>query len=322
MNKKIRKILFYFFHPFKLCQRHKLKLLEKNGVTLSDEAFIKQMFKVRVGYDIDLENPKSINEKINWLKLHDRNPEHTKKVDKYLVRDYIKSCIGGDYLIPILGVWSNPDEIDFNCLPNKFVLKCNHNSGNGGIYICKDKQALTNGEILHIRNKLKKALEEDYYLFFREWPYKNVERKIIAEEYIEDSNGDLPDFKFWIFNGKFKLLFICRDRQHDLRMNFYDSHFSFLHFTRQYPNFKERDFLLPSNIKEMVSIAEKIALDDVFVRVDLYNVDGKIYFGEMTYFPGSGFEPFSPKKYDYIIGDMLDLPQIEGQLERGKTYEK
>ena len=280
---------------------------------LSDEDCLKLYFRTYLGYKLDLNNPQTFNEKIQWLKLYDRNPEYTKLVDKYLVRDFVKEKIGGDYLIPLIGVWDRPEDIDFSSLPNKFVLKCNHNSGKG-MYICHDKSQL---DINQVMAGLREGLNEDYYMRCREWPYKNVNRKIVCEEYISDKNDEsgkgesnhLTDYKFMCFGGKVKCEFICVDRfeKTGIRINFYDPEWNLLPFTRHYPSTK-KEVPPPVNLKKMIELAEILSEGIPFVRVDFYESDGRIYFGEMTFYPGSGFEEFTPFRWDRTLGDWIELP--------------
>lgn len=204
---------------------------------LSDEEFLKRAFKLSTGYDLNLENPQTFNEKLQWLKINNRKPEYTVMVDKYKVKQYIAEKIGEEYVIPLLGVWDNANDIDFNKLPDKFVLKCNHNSG-GGMYICKDKSRLNEGKIRSIRKNLNKNVSRNYFWEGREWPYKNVERKIIAEKYMEDANTeDLMDYKFMCFNGEVKCSFVCSDRfsKDGLKVTFYDKEWNIMPFERHYP---------------------------------------------------------------------------------------
>ena len=276
---------------------------------MDDKTYLEKLFKIRVGYDLNLDNPQGINEKIQWLKLNDLNPEHCIKADKYLVRDYVKKTVGDKYLVPLYGVWDKFDDIDFLKLPNKFVLKCNHNSGSGMI-VCNNKEQLDLGRC---RKIITNSLNENYFFHTREFVYKNIKRKIICEKYLEPSNGKLDDYKFWIINGKFRLLMICVDRDKEVKMNFYDEELNLLKLSRGHKNFKQK-YIFPDNILEMIEVSERLAGNDVFVRVDLYNVDGKIYFGELTFFPGAGLEAFKPEEYDFIIGNMLNLEGIKKKI--------
>ncbi|WP_306485354.1 ATP-grasp fold amidoligase family protein [Anaerococcus sp.] len=276
--------------------------------SMDDKVYIEKMFKSIMGHPLNLKNPKTFNEKLQWLKLYDRNPEYTIMVDKYKVRYYISEKIGEEYLIPLLGVWDNPNDINFDLLPNQFVLKCNHNSGR--VYICKDKESF---EIIKVKKELKKDLKIDYYLPGREWPYKNVPRKIIAEKYITDETGSsLRDYKFYCFDGKAKVVGIYQDRYTDKETtgDFFDMDFNWLDFTFNMPNAKIKPSK-PSHFEEMRKIAEILSEGIPHVRVDLYLSNDKIYFGELTFFDGSGFDKIEPLERDYKLGSWIKLPKIK-----------
>lgn len=270
--------------------------------TWPDDVYLQKMFLARMGKPLDLEHPKTFNEKLQWLKLYDRNPRYTMLVDKYLVRQYIADTIGAEYLIPLLGVWDTPDEIDFDALPDQFVLKCNHNSG--GIFICRNKQILN---IRKVKRLLRKWLKQDYSRICREWPYQNVQRRIIAEKYIETKTGDLPDYKFFTMNGKVRAMFVATDRhnpQEELKFDFFDRNYQPLDFAQGHPRSK----ILPSkpeSFERMCELAEKLAEGIPQVRVDFYEVDHKPIFGEMTFFHFAGMVPFEPESWDYKFGSWI-----------------
>ena len=272
---------------------------------MPDDKYLKRKFKACVGYELNLEKPTSFNEKLQWLKLYDRNPEYTMMVDKIAVREFVRETIGQEYLIPCLGTWNDPADIDFEALPNRFVLKCNHNSGLG-MYICKDKTKLN---ISRVKRNLQKGLAQNYYLTGREWPYKDVPPQIIAEAYMEDANGRLDDYKFMCFNGQVKCSFVCTDRFSDkgLHITFFDPDWNVMPFERSYPAVKE-GLPKPSQYEKMVELAQTLSKGIPFVRVDFYEADGKIYFGEMTFYPGCGFEAFQPEQWDKTLGDWITLP--------------
>lgn len=278
---------------------------------MPDDEFLKRLFKSRLKYDLDLNNPKTFNEKLQWLKIHDRNPEYTTMVDKYKVRKYIADTIGEQYLIPLIAVYDKVEDIDFSKLPQKFVLKCNHNSG-VGMCICKDKSKLN---IRKVKKGLKKGLKQDYYLTGREWPYKNVERKIVCEKFMEDKDSpDLKDYKFMCFNGEVKCSFVCSERfsAEGLKVTFFDRDWQVMPFIRHYPK-SEKIIDKPKNYQLMIELAEKLSKDIPFVRVDFYEVNGKVYFGELTFFPGNGLEEFEPEEYDRILGDYISLEKVDGK---------
>ena len=272
---------------------------------MDDEEFLKMAYKKKLGKNLDLNNPITFNEKLQWLKLHDRKPEYTMMVDKYAVRKYIADKIGEEYLIPLLGVWDNPDDIDFDALPDKFVLKCNHNSGLG-MCICKDKSKL---DIARVKTELRKGLKQDYYLTGREWPYKNVLRKIICEKYMQDGNDEcLTDYKFFCFNGKPKIMYIASDHAKQPKPDFFDMDFNKINMRMEDPN-SEKVHVKPICFEKMKQIATKLSSNTSFLRVDFYIIDNKLYFGELTFFHMSGFAPINPKKWSYILGDWIKLPK-------------
>ena len=274
---------------------------------LEDRFYLSLLFKLTTGKKLNLDNPKSFNEKLQWLKLYDRRPEYTTYVDKYAVREYIAKTIGEEYLIPLLGVWNSPDEIDFDKLPNQFVLKCNHDSQS--ICVCKNKTEFDN---LNAKEKLRKCLKRDYYLSSREWPYKDVSRKIIAEKLMVDDSGyELKDYKIFCFNGKAKAMFIATDRMNkneETKFDFFDMNFNHLDFTHGHPNAKVFP-KKPKNFELMKHLAEKLSKGIPQIRIDFYEINGKVYFGEMTLFHHAGLVLFKPEKWDYIFGSWIDLPE-------------
>lgn len=274
---------------------------------LPDKVFLNAAFRARFGRKLDLKNPKTFNEKLQWMKLYNRNPVYTMMVDKYLVRNYVREIIGEEYLIPLLGVWDDPDKIDFDKLPMQFVLKCNHNSGLG-MCICKDKNKL---DIDKVKNNVRKGLKQDYYLTGREWPYKNVPRKIIAEKYMVDESGyELKDYKYYCFDGKVRIVMINSDRMSSLetKANYFDENYQPLDFVWGYENAKIPP-AKPEKFEEMKSLAEKLSEGIPHVRIDFYQTPQGIFFGEMTFFDGSGFDAIEPTEWDYKIGSWINLPR-------------
>lgn len=276
---------------------------------LPDKTYIKMRFKLKLGRSIDLGNPQTMNEKLQWLKLYNRKPEYTMMADKYAVREYISQLLGEEYLIPLLGVWDNPEEIDFDALPNEFVLKCNHNSGLG-MCICKDKSKL---DISKVKKDLKKGLQENYYLAGREWPYKNIKRRIIAEKYMTDGGKELMDFKVHNFNGEPRFILVCRDRfsQAGLTEDFFTTNWWHMPIKRPETPNASYEIPKPEQLKQILELSKKLAVDIPFARTDFYIIDGNIYFGEITFFPSSGFKPFIPQEWDYTLGSWIKLPTKE-----------
>ncbi len=270
---------------------------------IPDRIYIQMQYFHHFHRFANFKNPQTFNEKLQWLKLHDHNPLYTTLVDKYAVKKWVADKIGEQYVIPTIAVWEKAEDIDFDKLPNQFVLKVNHDSG--GLVICKDKSKLDRQAAVA---KLSRALKNNGYWYGREWPYKNVKPCIIAEKYMEDENHQLNDYKFMVFNGKVKCSFTCTERfsKDGLKVTFYDANWDIMPFERHYPRSKT-PITKPLNYDEMVELAEKLSKDIPFVRVDFYSIKGKIYFGEMTFYPGSGLEEFTPQEWDKKLGDWLEL---------------
>lgn len=259
------------------------------------------MYWIRTGDYLKLKNPVRFIDKQNWLKLHDRNPLYTQLVDKYLVKKYVSNCIGEEYVVPCLGHWNSPDEIDFDKLPNKFVLKCNHNSG-GGMCICKDKNSL---DFNLVRNGLRKGLLDDFFKYSRVWPYKNVQRCIIADMFLDDHTGnELRDYKFLCFNGVPKIMY-CTNKGDNIYENFYDMEFNPLDITHGYPRITP-EIEKPKEFDLMKELATKLSKNIPFVRVDFFNVDGHVYFGEFTFFDWGAMKPMNDK-WEILIGSWIDI---------------
>lgn len=276
---------------------------------MPDEPYLKMMYWAILGRKADLRNPRTFNEKLQWLKIHDRNPDHTIMVDKYAAKQYVAGKIGEEYIIPTLGVWDRFDDINFDELPDQFVLKCTHDSG--GLVICKDKKTLDKEAA---KKKIETALKNNYYYSVREWPYKNVKPRIIAEKYMADTtNDDLNDYKLMCFNGKVKATFVCSDRYSEdgLKVTFYDTSWKRMPFERHYRS-SNSEIVKPKTYEEMSALAERLAEKIPFLRVDFYEIDGRTYFGELTFYPGSGFEEFNPEEWDRELGDWIVIPEISG----------
>ena len=269
-----------------------------------DEWYVKKRYYLSTGDRLNLESPQTFNDKLNWLKLYDRQDEYTIMADKIEAKKYVAGIIGEKHIIPTLGIWYNPYDIDFDSLPEQFVLKCNHCSS---VYICKENKYIREKEI---KKSLIRDLQQDYYIKDREWPYKNIKRRILAEKYMVDESGyELKDYKFFCFNGKVKFFKIDFDRQVGHHANYFDPQGNLLPFGEvEYMPIPERKLAIPSNLAEMICIAEKLAENIPFIRVDLYNVKGQIYFGELTFFPASGRGALTPKEWEYTLGSLIKLP--------------
>ena len=273
---------------------------------LSDKSHAKLMYRAYFGKSLNLEQPKSFNEKMQWLKLYDRNPIYTTLVDKFEVKRYVISLLGKEYVIPTYGVYDSFEEIDFNTLPSQFVLKTTHDGGGSGIVICKNKVSLDRVEARMILNK---SLARDVYKDLREWPYKDVPHRILAEQYLENNGEPLEDFKIHCFNGEPKMILVCRDRYagSGLTEDFYTADWTHIPVRRpKHPNSREA-LPKPPQLQEMLDLSVQLSKGIPFVRTDFYIVDGKVFFGEMTFYPTSGYTAFEPEKYDDIIGTWLNL---------------
>ena len=272
---------------------------------MDDETFLKMAYKRKFGKELDLNNPVTFNEKLQWLKLNDRKPEYTEMVDKFMAKKYVASIIGQEHIIPTLGVWSHFDDIDFNKLPTRFVLKCTHYAG--GLVVCKDKSKLNKKAA---KKKIEKSMKTNYYKGGREWPYKNVKPQIIAEEYMEDISGNgLTDYKFYCFNGVPKYLYVSNgmDNHETARLSFLTMNWEKAPFGRS--DYLEFEVLPPKPTKfdEMVKIAKSLSGGHPFLRVDLYEINNKVYFSELTFSPCGGFMPFVPEEWDAKLGEMVNI---------------
>jgi len=282
------------------------EFINRASILLPDKLFLKMKFRYHTGKKLNLKNPKTFNEKLQWLKLHDRRPEYVTYVDKYAVRDYIKDTIGEEYLIPLIGVYNSVDDINWSQLPNQFVLKCTHGSSSN--IICTDKRKLN---IKDAKSKLKKWMNKNWFWYGREWPYKNVKPRIICEKYMVDESGkELKDYKFMCFNGEVKCIFVCTNRNFPTGMNIdiYDINWNLMPFGRPDHPGTGVKIPRPRNFDKMVKYAEKLARNIPFIRIDYYEVNGHLYFGELTFYPASGFAKFVPESYDYLLGSWLKLP--------------
>ena len=289
---------------------YRTRVLIKLGYydSLSDEEFLKKVFPKYMGYPLDLENPKTFSEKLQWLKVNYREPIQTVMVDKYEAKNFIAQRVGEQYIIRTLAVWDSVEDIDFDALPNQFVLKCTHDSG--GIVICKDKSSLDREAA---KAKLRASLKRDYSKIAREWAYQNVPRRIIAEKYISElGNDDLLDYKMYSFHGEPKLTVVCSDRfsKTGTRMNFYDINWEpmGIHFGHYPP--LSTEFPKPATYEEMKRLTAELSKDCPFLRVDFYEIKGRLYIGELTFFPGAGLEKFRPMTKDYELGEWLHLETV------------
>lgn len=301
---RIRKFLK---NPYKVF--YKLNYLKLSRL-LPDKLFLKLIFRAKVGYKLNLENPVTFNEKLQWLKLNNRDTLYSKLADKFEVREYIKEKIGEEHLIPLIGVWDKFDDIDFSQLPNQFVIKCTHDSGS--VCICKDKESF---DIKSAKKVINKALKQNFYYRGREWAYKNIKPRIVVEEYISDlSEIGVCDYKVFCFNGKPEAILLCKDRfsEDGLTIDFYDCAWNHMNFSRPvyYPHSKVQN-KKPQMFDELLNLSTKLSKGIPFVRTDFYITRDEILFGELTFYPGDGFEAFDPELWDKKWGDLLKLKNTE-----------
>lgn len=307
---KIKKLIYY------ICQKPNLlgiAILSRLSPIIPDKLYLKWRFKLQMGYKLNLDNPQTFSEKLQWLKLYNRKPEYTQLVDKYAAKEYVAKLIGEEYIIPTLGCWDKFDDIDFDKLPDQFVLKTTHGGGNTGVVICKDKSTLDRDAT---KKKLKRSLKSDIYKSLKEWPYKNVKKRIIAETYLSEEitpdnpTGDIIDYKFFCFNGEAKAVLIATERHSTTGVcfDYFDKDFNHYPFEQGGPNSK-KEIKKPEYLENMWEIANKLSKGIPHVRVDLYCIRGHIYFGELTFFDSSGFEEFNPNEWNYKFGEWITLPE-------------
>lgn len=287
----------------------KIRFLRAFDWALTDRQYLKILFRIKMGKPLRLDPPVTFNEKLQWLKLYNRRDEYTDMVDKVEAKRFAAERIGENYIIPTLGVWDSFDDIDFDSLPDKFVLKTTHGGGNSGVVICRDKSKF---DIRAAKIKLEKSLKGDIYSAFKEWPYKNVHRRIFAEELLDDgTNEQILDYKFYCFNGKTDYVMVCTDRcVGAANYYFFDRNWQF-HRINVIGKGAPEGFTLPrpKNLDEMFLVAEKLSVGLPCVRVDLYNVNGRVYFGEYTFFSASGFDKDFPPETDLAFGQKVVLPE-------------
>ncbi len=274
---------------------------------LPDKLYLQIFYFSTTGKFINFRNPKGFNEKQQWLKVNNRRPEYTKLVDKLAVREHIDAVLGEGHLFPLLGAWESFDDIDFDKLPEQFVLKCNHDSGS--TKVIKNKSALTEEDFMKLKNSLSLSLQGDFFYAGREYPYKGLPRRIIAEQLMVDENNpekSIEDYKFFCFNGVPKVMFVATDRSTDCRFDFFDMDFNHLDIVNIHP-WADKPIAKPAFFEEMKEIAAKLSQGMPFVRIDLYELNGKIYFGEYTFFHGGGFRLCEPPEWERRLGDWIDI---------------
>lgn len=271
---------------------------------MSEKQYLKFRYLVQMRRILNLNNPQTMNEKLQWLKLYDRKPQYTRMVDKVMAKDYVANIIGNQYIVPTLGVWNHFDEIDFDSLPNQFVLKTNHSGGSTGVVICKDKEHFDKKDA---RRRLEKSLKTDTSKTHVEWPYRNINRKILAEVFLGD---DVTDYKFYCFNGVADVVLLCTERSSgNPKFYFFDKEWNLRRLNKRGMEAPEGFTLpMPKGMPEMFEIANKLSEGIPFARVDLYNIDSVIYFGEITLYPASGYDSNRLPEADMYFGSRIVLP--------------
>lgn len=302
----IKNIFTSIQHPWKFV----FNVFRRVPQLIPDKLFLQVKYRVQMDRWPNLANPQTFTEKINWLKLNNRKPIYTKMVDKYEAKTFVASQIGGEYIIPTLGIWETPEQIDWNSLPDQFVLKTTHGGGSNGIIVCTDKSKLNKEQSIA---KLNKALKSNIFLYFREWPYKNVPKRIIAETFMKDDKdplgSSLTDYKFYCFNGEPMYCQVIRDRNTKETIDFYDmewNHMPFIGLNRMANN-GLFPVAKPKHLEKLISICRQLSNGIPFLRVDLYLINDKEYFGELTFYPASGFGVFTPSEWDAKLGDLIKL---------------
>lgn len=294
--KSPKSVYHYIFYKFVILIRP----------VITDKFYLKLLFFNKLGQWPDLDNPKTFNEKLQWLKLYDHNPEYTIMADKVKAKEWVAERIGWEHIIPTLGVWEKAEDIDFDLLPDQFVIKCNHNSGLG-MYLCKDKSKMN---VDLVRKNLAKGLNEDYYLGKLEWPYKNIPRRILAEEFMVDESGfELKDYKIFNFNGKPVLIEVDFDRFSNHKRNFYSPNWEQINLKIQYPSDFTRKIEKPLYLDKMLEFARILSKGLPHLRTDFYVINDKIYFGELTFYHEAGAGRFSSIEWEKKLGDLIVLPQ-------------
>lgn len=278
------------------------------GSWVPDKQYLEMMFFLKTGEKLDLKNPQTFGAKLQWLKLYNNRAEYTTIADKYAVKEYVSEIIGENHIIPTLGIWNKPEDIDFDSLPQQFVLKTTHGGGNCGVVICKDKRTLDKAAVI---NQLNASMKQNIYRTFRERQYKDIKPRIIAEQYLSNGGKELKDFKFYCFNGIPMYCQVMSGRSERMTVDFFDMnwrHMPFCGFGKDYPH-AEKECPVPMNFIEMKRLSSLLSAGNPFMRVDLYECENKIYFGEMTLFPAGGMGTFLPCEWNQKMGDMIRLPQ-------------
>lgn len=275
------------------------------GKYLSDETYIKWVYRINNGEKLNLDNPQTFNEKLNWIKLFDRNPQYTRMADKYEAKEFVSNRLGTtDYTVPCLGVFNSFDEIDFDKLPDRFVLKTTFDSS--GVFVVRDKSKFDKE---NAKNRIAKSMKSDYFIASREWPYKNIPHRLIVDQFLDNhTEHELTDYKFWCFNGEPKVVYVT-NKGANICENFYDMNWDVLDINHGFPR-HQPEFSKPEAFEEMRELARKISYGVPFLRVDFFYIEGKVWFGECTFFDWGGMRSFKSKEWDKKLGSWLTLPNV------------
>lgn len=299
---KMRRIIKIVSNPKRTIRFFLTSIIQKNHYLFPDKFCVKTLYRIHFGESLNLDNPSSFNEKLNWLKLYNRNPLYSDLADKYTVKQYVASIIGSEHVVKCLGVWDSFDEIDFDSLPDQFVIKATHDSG--GVIICRDKSSF---DKLSAKKKIDSVFKRNFYYISWEWPYKNIRPRVIVDEFLDDGRkGELQDYKFWCFNGKPTYMYIT-NKGADIYENFYDMDFTPVDINHGFPRYKP-EYPKPQCFDEMKEYASKLSKDIPFVRVDFFVVKNHVFFGEFTFFDWGGEQPFANKNTDIELGHYIELP--------------
>lgn len=298
----MRRIIKIVSNPKRTIRFFLTSIIQKNHYLFSDKFCVKTLYRIHFGESLNLDNPSSFNEKLNWLKLYNRNPFYSDLADKYTVKQYVASIIGSEHVVKCLGVWDSFDEIDFDSLPDQFVIKATHDSG--GVIICRDKKSF---DWRSAKKKIDKVFKRNFYYISWEWPYKNIKPRVIIDEFLDDGRkGELQDYKFWCFNGEPKYMYIT-NKGSEIYENFYDMNFSPVEINHGFPRYVP-EYPRPQCFEEMKEYAAKLSKGMPFVRVDFFVVKNQVFFGEFTFFDWGGEQPFVDKKTDLELGRDIVLP--------------
>lgn len=305
----VSKVRFYSAHPYE----RRIRILHLMAPVIPDRLFLKLKYRICLGRPLHLAAPVTFTEKLQWLKLYDRKPDYVTMVDKVAAKEWASSVIGKEHIIKTFQVCSCFDDIDFDSLPDRFVIKTNHSGGSTGVVVCTGKSSL---DMADSKRRIDRSLNSSTFLYSREWPYKNVKRQILCEEYLSDESEDLRDYKFYCFNGVPKVLLVASNRSTTHNFNYFDMDFCPLQIESRYGAPSSDIITPPDGWDEMVRLVRKLSAGIPHVRVDMYDVNGKVYFGEMTFYDSSGFDDMNSDEWNTRFGDWITLPDRNESIKK------